>query len=375
MKLAAATIASKNTLAHARVLAKSFGAHHPGIPFFVLLADEIEEHFDPMLEPFTLLHLHQLAIPDVRRFSFRYSQQELTYATTPWLIVHLLGRFDAVAFFKQESFVMAPLHETLALMSNHAIVLTPHLLGPVGTRRELNILQSGVYNVGFLGVANTNTGRTFLDWWKDRLSLHCVHDVPVGLHYEQRWLDLVPAYFDDYCIVDDPRFNVAHWNLLERKSLAPSYIRFSGLDPERSERVTRYTQLPRMSDIGEAALLFRDYAKRLRDAGYDECRTWPYAYARFDDGILIPDAARAAYRALSPSIDPWSPECRIWFERYERERHSFRSLLQRAVNVWKRRRAEKGFWFALRVVTAAAWRHAASRRAALLHSDARHSAR
>ncbi len=361
MRLAAATIASKSHLAHARVLAASFREHHPEIPFFVLLADEIEGAFEPEHEPFALVLLRQLTIRDLRGFTFRYTEQELSYAAAPYLIEHLLDSgFDAVAFFKQESLVSAPLRHVLALVERHSIVLTPHLLHPVGARRELAILQSGVYNSGFLAVANRAQGRAFLEWWKDRLERHCVHDVPNGIHFEQRWLDLVPAYFDDYGFVHDPRFNVAHWNLLERQTVDPCFIRFSGYDPKQPHRTTRYVARPSMAEIGDAAAWFAEYARRLTEAGDDECRTWPYAYAHFDDGEPVPDAARTAYRLLAPPLDPWSGESRLWFARYEKERHSLRSLAQRAVKVWKRRRAEKGTWYAMRVVAAATWKHVAA---------------
>ena len=45
------------------------------------------------------------------------------------------------------------------------------------------------------------------------------------MHYDQRWLDLVPALFDDVHIVRDPGCNVAYWNLPERYvTLTPNGI-------------------------------------------------------------------------------------------------------------------------------------------------------
>ena len=54
-RIAAATIAAKSFLPYARVVAASFREHHPGVPFFVLLADEVDGCFDPTAEPFELL--------------------------------------------------------------------------------------------------------------------------------------------------------------------------------------------------------------------------------------------------------------------------------------------------------------------------------
>src|SRR5687768_10610129 len=104
---AACTIVAKNQFALARVLASSFRAHHPDVPFFVLLADEIDGWFDPERESFETIPLSALDIPDSPRFRFRYAQQPLSYACTPFLLEHLLDRgFERVLFFKQEGMVL-----------------------------------------------------------------------------------------------------------------------------------------------------------------------------------------------------------------------------------------------------------------------------
>lgn len=294
--IAAATIVAKNRLALARVLADSLARHHPEVPFFVLLADEPGGYFDPEAESFCVVRLEDLAIADLAALRSRYTQQELTYAMTPYLLAHLLGRgFGRVAFFKQESLVVGDLTPVFELLAGHSIVLTPHLLeapaGATSSAREKNILQSGVFNVGFLGVSATATARAFLSWWENRTSRHCRHDVSAGMHYEQRWLDLVPAFFEDVAVVRDVGFNVAHWNLPERnvtirgdavmvRDQPCRFVRFSGFDADRPSSVTRYSSRVSMAAIGDTARLFRRYAELLDAAGYQQTKAWPYAYYR-----------------------------------------------------------------------------------------------
>lgn len=244
MKLAACTVVAKSQLAYADVLRESLRRFHPELPFFAHVVDE--------------------------EIGDWYTLQERTYASTPSLIAHLLDDgFDGVAYFKQESLVTGDLSPELALIERHAIVLTPHLTTPLEgddrVARELNILQSGVYNVGFLGVSGAAQGRAFLEWWRERCHRHCFHDITRGTHFEQRWLDFVPAYFDDYAIITDETFNVGHWNLPERDMTRARFIRFSGFDPDRPDAVTRYTTRPQ---AGAAASLFRDYAASLKRAGW-----------------------------------------------------------------------------------------------------------
>jgi hypothetical protein len=68
--VAACTIVAKSYLSLGRVLARSFRRHHPEIPFLTLLAAEVDGYFDPATEPFELLHLSELEIPQAECFRY-----------------------------------------------------------------------------------------------------------------------------------------------------------------------------------------------------------------------------------------------------------------------------------------------------------------
>jgi hypothetical protein len=312
--IAACTIVAKSYIAFARVLACSFRQHHPEIPFFLLLADEVDGWFDPACEPFQMLRLSELEIARLERFRFQYAQQTLSYAATPYLLSRLLARgFERVLFFKQESLVLGPITSFIDVLARRSIVLTPHLLtpltGPDRIARELNILQSGTFNVGMLGVARTSTAGRFLDWWQDKVATHCRHAVSEGMHYEQRWLDLVPAYFDDVHVLRDPSYNIGHWNLPDRAVSVRGdavlvdgqpcrLFRFSGYDPGEPFTVTRYSCRLTWENVGPAREVFNRFRLELEKADYHATKDWPYAYGAFDNGVTIPDVARALYLQL-----------------------------------------------------------------------------
>ena len=309
---------AKNRLSLARVLAQSFLEHHPDIPFYVLLADEIDGCFDPRRERYQLIPFSDLRIPHRERFRFHYAQQPLSYATTPFLLEHLLDRgFERVLFFKQESLVLGDHSEVLELLTRHPIVMTPHLLAPLAgpdrAARELNILQSGVFNVGLLGVAAPDAGTPFLKWWQDRVYAHCAHAVADGMHYEQRWLDLVPTFFPAAHLLRDPAFNVAHWNLPDRsidvrgrdvlvEGRPGRLFRFSGYDPDVPGLPTRYSNRLTWENVGPARMVFERYRQALDDHGFQETRHWPYAYNTFDNGVTIPEFVRQLYRRSGDSV-------------------------------------------------------------------------
>lgn len=341
--LAACTVVAKPLLAMARVLARSFGARHPGVPFFVLLADEIEGRFEPAAEPFELVAYAELDLPDATALRFRYPRQALSYAVTPFLLHHLLGRgFRRVAFIKQESLVVGDLSPTFARLERAPILLTPHLLAPLeGTDavdRELSVLLAGAYNAGFVGVSAQPEALRFLAWWSDRVSTHAHQDVAAGFHFEQRWLDLVPAYFEGAEILRDPGDNVGHWNLPERRieirgdgvfadDRPCRLARFSGYDPERPERATVHSDRLATATLGDAGRLFDRYRRLLIESGHRQCLRWSYAWERFDDGEPIPALARELYRRLGEDArrfgDPFatgSPSSfRAWLDQPEPE--------------------------------------------------------
>lgn len=310
----ACTIAAKSYLAYARSLARSFRRVHPDIPFVVLLADRVDGYFDPAAEEYELLTLDDLDIPDVERFRFHYPQQPLTYACTPYLIAALRRRgCSRIVFFKQETLVLASVDPVFDLLDEHAIVLTPHLVEPLaGTdriARELNVLQSGVYNVGMLGVGDDAVVDAFLSWWQDRVYTGCRHAVAEGMHFEQRWLDLAPSFFPGVHLLRDPAYNVAHWNLPDRQvtlhgdevfvdGRACRVFRFSGYDPDRPREITRYNSRLSWEAAGPARQVFERFHAALGEAGHDTTRHWPYAFGAFDNGVAVPDAARSLYLKL-----------------------------------------------------------------------------
>lgn len=319
MSIAAGTIVAKSQLSFARVLAASFRAHHADIPFFVLLTDRAHGRFDAADEPFEVLTLDDLIIPEPARFRFWYGQQELAYATTPHLLAALLDRgFETAVFLKQESLVVGDLGPVLETLAGHPISLTPHLLAPVdgkhGLDREINVLLSGVYNAGWLTVTESPVARRFLSWWEDRVHRGCRHDVGAGTHFEQRWLDLVPSYFEGTQIIRDPSVNVGHWNMAERalrvegeevlmKGGPCRLVRFSGYDPDRPGHVSRHRPGLRIAAFQGTADVFRRYQELLEAAGFQETKRWAYGFAQFSNGVEIPDIARRLLSDLLEEAD------------------------------------------------------------------------
>jgi hypothetical protein len=293
-RIAFATAAAKSEWALVRTLWESFHHHHPDIPFFVLLTDEPDGFFDPDREPFEVLRLDDLALDGKAALARSMDRMEFTYALTPDLLlaIHRKG-FGRACFLKQESLVVASMLDAANQLAGCSILLTPHLpaalTGETGFSREANILQSGIYNVGFIGVRDTQEGSRFLEWWRDRVHHSCRRNVQEGLHFEQRWLDLVPCYFEGVDFVRDKGFNIGHWNLPElsidlragrffHADGVCSFFRLSGFDYDQPAETSRYRRSLTLDRIGSAAEVFRAYRAGLSRHGYRNSRHWPWHF-------------------------------------------------------------------------------------------------
>lgn len=293
-RFAAVTIASKAYLSLARVTARSFKAHHPEIPFYLLLTDRCDGFFDPDDEPFEVIQIEDLAIPRLERLAYHYQQQAFSYAVTPHVMRHLLQQgFGGVLFLKQETLILGRLSPLFERAPQASMILTPHLLEPPRcndpVRMELDVLRSGVYNGGVVFASQTEESLRFLSWWASHMETACEVRLKEGLHYEQRWLDHAPGLVQGCTILRHPGVNVGHWNLSERTIRVdgssvfandePCLIfRFSGYDPDLPNRVTKYPPLRTLDSYPGAAEIFRRYHQMLLDEGYMETRHWPYAY-------------------------------------------------------------------------------------------------
>ncbi len=317
--LHACTIVSKNYLPFARVLASSFREHHPEGRFFVLLVDRVDDYFDPAAEPFEVLEAAEVTnLPDPDGFLFKYTILESNTAIKPFLLEYLLDTYELpnLVYFDPDIRIYSSLDRLAATVEESSLVLTPHLDVPIDDAYhpgETAILQSGAYNLGFLAVRDCPATRKHLKWWQQRLYDQCVVRIEDGLFVDQKWMDLAPSLVEETTILRDPGYNVAYWNLHGRRvenhqgelrvnGEAPLvFFHFSGIEPENLERVSKHQDRFRLSEIGHAAELYRQYRDELLAAGYRECHRWPFAYGTFDNGVPIPASVRRSYLDLSPT--------------------------------------------------------------------------
>jgi Glycosyl transferases group 1 len=326
---AACTIISKNYLALARTLADSFHKFHPNVPFFVLLVDQVDGYFEPQQEKFYLVGTDELDIPDKDSFCFKYSILELNTAIKPYFLCYLFDKFSIkkLIYFDPDILLIEAVSNLFELLDSHSIILIPHITAPLEDNfrpSELDLLQAGTYNLGFIALAAAPTTRRLLTWWQNRVYEQCLMAPDRGMHVDQKWMDLVPGLFSEVFIMREPGYNVAYWNLHSRTvdcvdgritvNGEPCYFfHFSGFDPLNISMVSKHQNRFTFNDLGQAAQLFKQYRDLLLANGHERVQKWPYAFGFFNNGAKIPDIARRMYHALGAERkkfgNPFSTTC------------------------------------------------------------------
>ena len=163
----------------------------------------------------------------------------------------------------------------------------------------------GAFNFGFFAVKNSKNGLDFARWWRDRLVDFCYDDIPNGLFTDQKWGDLVPGMFDGVLVLRDPGYNVATWNINNRKITIDEndkywvngsklkFYHFSGFDSGAQEGM-----LLKYGAENKALWSLREwYIERQNEEGQEEYGNVTSIYSKYSNGVIISNEERKMLRA------------------------------------------------------------------------------
>jgi hypothetical protein len=306
------TCAAVNYLPKVRILCRSLREHHPEAVIHVALADERPAWLDLAGEPFdAVLEIADLGIPDWRAWTFTHGIVELATAIKPFALKRLLEKPECrtVLYFDPDIVLFSRVDDILATLGNANLALTPHQTSPdhgleAILDNEVGSLKHGIFNLGFIGVSNTDEGRRFADWWSERTRLLCRDDVANGLFTDQKWINFAPVFFDSVAIVKSTRHNVATWNLTTRRMTGDfesgfavdgqplGFYHFTGFD----SGAHKIMAVKNAATSPAVANLIAWYARQIEVADHDPVSRWPWAFGRYSDGTPVAAAHRWLYR-------------------------------------------------------------------------------
>ncbi|QSR84387.1 glycosyltransferase [Methylacidimicrobium sp. B4] len=302
-RIAVFSLATPDRIAHARVLFAGLARHNPGWErhlFLIDCADGLAGFPDGLA---CQRSIEELAIPDLSSRFVRYSLMEATNSIKPFGFRRLFAEgFDGVFYLDADIWVLSELREAQEALSQHPLLLTPHLLEPLPQDdlepTEEAIRRAGSYNGGFLAMRETPETRSFLDWWERRLTYDCLERTC----YDQSWLNFVPCFVPKTLILRHPGYNLAYWNLPNRglswkKGGVPQcadgrpvrFFHFSGFDWKKPEILSKWDTRSRDQPLPpDLSALIEGYLLALRSEGVER---WSRVPARLglSEGSAIPD--------------------------------------------------------------------------------------
>ena len=330
------TSCSFSYINRARVLADSVKRLHPDWQLWIVLVDQAPLGFD--FDIAGEAYDHMLVLTDLYGASgspwiFGLDVVEACTAVKGRAAEAIMSRKDCdkLIYLDPDIAVLNGLDPIETLLDDYSIVLTPHQTDPEpATSRiaiqdnELASLQYGVFNFGFFAVKNDAEGSRFVNWWSERLHDWCHDRLDLGLFVDQKWANLIPCFFDKVLVLRDPGYNVASWNLSQRKiSFSDEGVALVNGHP------LRFFHFTKLGPIGDAMThryalgntevyeLWWWYREAVRAKTSEMVPKGWWFYNSFDNGVRIPKFARELYRSRKDLQDayrdPFSSEGNCYY--------------------------------------------------------------
>jgi hypothetical protein len=210
------TTCTKSYLGDAETLRESLLTYQPDYSFYIFLVDKnIEKEF--LKKPY-IVDIKTIGIPELNDMYDRYNYLELCCALKPFAGYFLLQQEtnESVLYFDTDVLILNSLKQIEENLQLYDIALTPHNFKDEHVSNERLLVKSGLANGGFFGVKNTDNGKNFLHWWKDKTFDQGYFNLFKDMYSDQLWLTFAPFYFDRVAIIRNPGMNVAMWNLKYR---------------------------------------------------------------------------------------------------------------------------------------------------------------
>lgn len=322
--VAVVTVTTRNYMYRTRALFESIRYLMPGSIGIACCADPFLDASVLNDEYFKIVEAESLGLSRYKQLAFVLNATALCCVLKPHIVKFALrdSRVRRVLYLDNDMGVYRAPNEILKILETKSFVLTPHHINPCrrGTRpNEESLISWGTYNAGMFALKQIKEAADFIDWWANWL-LDPRH-VEWRWGYDQVWLNYVPVYCPNSCILLDPSYNAAFWNLAERDfrldkgsffcGKSPLTIfHFSNFDEACPENLYRPGIRCNYSPTMATKSLARGIAEKWAMSGRDQCVLQGYGYERWDDGepIVAEDreGIRLRWANLSEELDLWS---------------------------------------------------------------------
>lgn len=279
------SIISKTHLANLQTVAESFNKYHSEVMYHVLLIDDIDGYCDlNELKGFKFYYPENIcSASDLQELYVKYDAFHLACIFKAKFALFLFNneKLKSLIYMDTDLYFCGAITNFLAELKNCNALFTPHLchadmdqkLTKANLAQEAYVNATGIYNLGFFGINNTEESKKFLLWWYMRTKTFCHRDLRAGFFDDQKWLDPVHVFFEKISAFKNQSYNVAVWNLVERDVTKKNgryfvnddplvFFHFSQINPAQDLFLTNHSPA-KLKDFPAVHSLFQDYRKHL----------------------------------------------------------------------------------------------------------------
>lgn len=288
------TICSRNFLGYAETLLSSVKEHHPDATVYAVLCDK-EDGIDKASLNYPLIMMQDLGIPSLDRMVEKYNITELNTSLKPFAFLYLFDKHpgETVVYLDPDILVTSRFAELEAFFEAGAdCVLTPHITesAEFAEMSDRSFLRYGVYNLGFCALRDTSDVRMVVAWWARRLENECIIDLENGIFVDQKWADLLPAFIENTQILRHPGYNIAYWNLSQRRLALRNgewtvnnkpirFIHFSGNRFDDPKVFSRHGNQINPENTPELVKIIAAYREKLNKNGHPYYNSQEFAFS------------------------------------------------------------------------------------------------
>jgi len=327
------TICCRNYIAFAATLMNSIREHNPNCDRYIILCEDSAKLPTGIQVDASVVSAVDLKIANFRKMAFGYDLIELNTCIKPSAIKYLLSKgYDEVMYLDPDIEVFDELIPLWPSAHNSCTVLTPHITSRYPDRcrpSETDVLANGLYNLGFLSVADTSESLAFLDWWEQKCQTIGFDDKSGNLFVDQKFCDMVPILFKGVYISGHLGANIAYWNLHERIVTQKDgrflingkwvllFYHYSGIGINCKTSISKHTDRFTLENRPDLNQLFGEYREKVIKNGYLITKDLEYSFGFTNEGRPILKIERLLFLANHKSEKILNPFDR---KRYDNQR-------------------------------------------------------
>lgn len=290
LDLSVSCIVTNNYTADALALAESIADTNRGVIVYVLVVGDLPDTVTRIAASnIRWIALSEILAPDEFSYFIKsYTPFEISCALRGrmHLWMHKNCETHYWVMLDSDMQVLETLEPVRNLLNSADVILTSHSRMPVAMDQvlahEINLLNHGLYNGGFLAMRKSANARNVAKWFASRLDVYGYAGFirsdkrykDLKLFVDQIWLNLIPLYFDKVVISNDETLNLGHWNLFQgsltnkngkyffdNRSVVIAH--FSSVPADNPSLVSNHSTLYSISQNDVWADMFIDYHQRL----------------------------------------------------------------------------------------------------------------